>query len=211
VRIAGLAEQHRGGLLGLGALHAVTSAPLRTSAVKRGDWVLRRVLGTPVPPPPADAGSIPADDALADGLTVRQRLEAHRTDQSCVNCHARIDPLGFALEHYDPIGRWRETYDGGRPIDDSGVLSDGTQIKGLDGLRAYLRRQQPQFERNLCGKLLGYALGRTELASDRPLLDQMQAGLAQDGKFADLVVHIVSSKQFRYRRWEGEAPAEPAK
>ena len=98
---------HRGGLFGLGSVLTVTSAPLRTSPVKRGDWVLRRVIGTPVPPPPADAGSIPADDVLGDGLTVRKRLEAHRQAASCRNCHSRIDPLGFALEQYDPIGRWR--------------------------------------------------------------------------------------------------------
>ena len=109
-RVDELARHHRGGLLGLGAVLTVTSAPLRTSAVKRGDWVLRRVVGTPVPPPPADVGSIPADDRSSDGLTVRQRLEAHRSDASCMNCHSRIDPLGFALEHYDPIGRWRDAY-----------------------------------------------------------------------------------------------------
>ncbi|HZN34770.1 MAG TPA: DUF1592 domain-containing protein, partial [Pirellulaceae bacterium] len=97
VRIADVSGQHRGGILGMGAMLGVTSAPLRTSAVKRGDWLLRRVLGTPVPPPPADAGSIPAEETLADELTVRQRLEKHRTAASCVSCHSRIDPLGFAL------------------------------------------------------------------------------------------------------------------
>jgi hypothetical protein len=200
VQVSDISGQHRGGLLGMGALHAATSAPLRTSAVKRGDWVLRRLVGTPVPPPPADAGSIPADEVLADGLTVRQRLEAHRTDRTCMNCHARIDPLGFALEHYDPIGRWRDKYQGGQPIDDAGVLSDGTKIDGLDGLRQYLRREQPQFERNLCTKLLGYALGRSELASDRPLVNEMLADLKNEGSIADVVVRIVTSRQFRYRR-----------
>ncbi|MCI0357725.1 MAG: DUF1592 domain-containing protein [Planctomycetaceae bacterium] len=200
VRVADVAGEHRGGLLGMAAVLTATSAPLRTSAVKRGDWVLRRVLGTPVPPPPPDAGSIAADDASDDGLTVRQRLEAHRTDQSCISCHARIDPLGFALEHYDPLGRWRDQYRDGRPIDSSGVLSDGTKIDGLDGLRRYLRRQQPQFERNACDKLLGYALGRAELASDRPLIDQMLTDLKGEGGFSNLVVRIVTSKQFRYRR-----------
>lgn len=199
VRVVDVAGQHRGGLLGMAAVLTATSAPLRTSAVKRGDWVLRRVLGTPVPPPPADAGSIAADDAGADGLTVRQRLEAHRTDQTCINCHARIDALGFALEHYDPLGRWRDQYRDGQPIDSSGVLSDGTEINGLDGLRRYLRRQQPQFERNVCAKLLGYALGRAELASDRPLMEKMFSDLQEEGRFADLVVRIVTSKQFRYR------------
>ena len=91
-RVEGVGRFRRGGLLQLGAVLTVTSAPLRTSAVKRGDWVLRRVLGTPVPTPPADVGSIPADDVLGDGKTVRERLEAHRRDVSCVNCHSRMDP-----------------------------------------------------------------------------------------------------------------------
>lgn len=193
-------REHRGGLLTMAAVLTPTSAPLRTSAVKRGDWVLRRVLGTPVPPPPADAGSIAADDAGKDGLTVRQRLEAHRTDKTCVNCHSRIDPLGFALEHYDPLGRWRDTYRDGQPIDASGVLSDGTKVDGLDGLQRYLHDQQPQFERNLCTKLLGYALGRAELASDRPLVEEMQGDLQKSGSISDIVVRIVTSNQFRYRR-----------
>jgi hypothetical protein len=200
VRVADVGEQHRGGLLGLAAVLTVTSAPLRTSAVKRGDWVLRRVIGTPVPPPPADAGSIPADDALPDGLTVRKRLEAHRTDASCINCHSRIDPLGFALEQFDPIGRWRNEYRDGQPIEVSGVLSDGTEVTGLDGLRRYLHREQPQFQRNLSTKLLGYALGRAEMASDRPLIEQMLSDLKDEGRFSDLVIRIVTSKQFRYRR-----------
>jgi hypothetical protein len=201
VLVADVAGQHRGGLTAMAAVLAVTSAPLRTSAVKRGDWVLRRVIGTPVPPPPADAGSIPADEALTDGLTVRQRLEAHRTDRACINCHARIDPLGFALEHYDPIGRWRDRYRDGQSIDASGVLSDGRKIDGLAGLREYLRQEEPKFQRNLCSKLLGYALGRAELASDRPLIEAMLSDLAEEGGFSDLVVHIVTSRQFRYRRW----------
>src|SRR6185436_532153 len=108
----------RGGLLRLGAVLTATSAPLRTSPVKRGDWVLRRVLGTAVPPPPADAGSIPADDKLFGGLSVRDRLEAHKRNATCNNCHSRIDPLGFPLERYDSIGRWREQYPDGKPIDD---------------------------------------------------------------------------------------------
>jgi hypothetical protein len=202
VRVSNLADQGRGGLLGFAAVHAVTSAPLRTSAVKRGDWVLRRVLGTPVPSPPADAGSIPADDVLGDGLTVRKRLEAHRTDRSCVNCHARIDPLGFALEQFDPIGRRRDRYRDGQPIDLVGVLGDGTQIDGLDGLKAYLNHEQPQFERNLTTKLLGYALGRSELATDAALIDELLAELNQDDRLSNLVVRIVTSRQFGYRRVE---------
>jgi uncharacterized protein DUF1592/uncharacterized protein DUF1588/uncharacterized protein DUF1587/uncharacterized protein DUF1585/uncharacterized protein DUF1595/cbb3-type cytochrome c oxidase subunit III len=212
-RISGVDQFHRGGLLRLGAVLTATSAPLRTSAVKRGDWVLRRVLGTPIPPPPGDAGSIPPDDVLADGKTVRQRLEAHRRVASCVNCHSRIDPLGFALEHFDSIGRWRETYRDGQAIDATGTLSDGTVISELDGLFEYLRKQRSSFDRNLSAKLLGYALGRSEMVSDRPLLDQMVASLKKDSRFSTLVTHIVSSPQFRFQRrqeLEGEPPERTA-
>ena len=100
----------RGGLLGLGAILTATSPPLRTSPVKRGDWVLRRVLGTPPPPPPPNAGSIAADDVADDGLSARERLARHSRQASCAHCHSRFDPLGFALEHFDPIGRWRDAY-----------------------------------------------------------------------------------------------------
>jgi hypothetical protein len=197
--VEGVSRYRRGGLLGLGAVLTVTSAPLRTSPVKRGDWVLRRVLGTPVPPPPPDAGSIAADDVHEDGLTVRERLEAHRRDASCAGCHSRIDPLGFALEHFDPLGRWRETYRDGQAIDASGTLSDGTSISGLDGLRDYLKANEGLFQRMFCTKLIGYALGRTELASDSGLVAGMMLEMQNEGRFSDLVVRIVTSRQFRSR------------
>ena len=203
-RVEGVGRFRRGGLLQLGAVLTVTSAPLRTSAVKRGDWVLRRVLGTPVPTPPADVGSIPADDVLGDGKTVRERLEAHRRDVSCVNCHSRMDPLGFALEHFDPIGRWRDTYRDGKEIDASGTLNDGTEISGLEELRGYLRGRKDTFQRNVCVKLLGYALGRSAAISDRPLIDHMTGGIAADPRFSSLVIQIVTSPQFRTQR--GDAP-----
>ncbi len=199
-KVDNVTVSHRGGLFGMGAVLARTSNPLRTSPVKRGDWVLRRVLGTPVPPPPADAGSIPADDVLADGLTVRERLEAHRTRASCAGCHSRIDPLGFALEHYDTLGRWRSEYRGGQPIDDSGTLSDGTRVAGLDGLRKYLKAQEQQFQRTLCAKLAGYAFGRSESLADAQLIDDMTSRLADDSRFSGLVISIVQSPQFRQRR-----------
>lgn len=205
-RVDNAGRFQRGGLLGLGTIHAVTSAPLRTSAVKRGDWVLRRILGTPVPPPPADAGSIPADDALDDGLTVRQRLEAHRRDVSCQNCHSRIDPLGFALEQFDPIGRWREKYTDGNPIDTTGVLSDGAAIQGVEGLKDYLKANQKLFHRTLCTKLVGYALGRGESIYDVSLIEEMLADLPAEDRFASLVEHIVTSRAFRFQRGPSELP-----
>ena len=186
----------RGGMLRLGALLTATSAPLRTSPVKRGDWVLRRILGTPVPPPPADAGSIPADDKLFGGLSVHDRLEVHKRNPTCANCHVRIDPLGFPLERYDSIGRWRERYPDGKPIDDSGELADKTRIDGIAGLLGYLQLKEDQVRRTLSSKLLGFALGRTVLASDQPLIDRLVSA-GGDATFSQLVTALVSSPQFR--------------
>lgn len=204
-KIDGTGKFHRGGLLRLGAVLTVTSAPLRTSAVKRGDWILRRVLGTPVPPPPADAGSIAADDVQTDGLSLKQRLEVHRRNATCMNCHSRMDPLGFALENYDPIGRWRDRYRDGQPIDAGGVLNDGVEIAGTDGLLDYLNEHRRQFYQTMSVRLLSYALGRAELASDRPLLTEVTDELEHSGKLSDAVARIVASRQFRYGR--GSNPA----
>ena len=194
--VEGADSFQRGGLLRLGAVLTSTSAPLRTSPVKRGDWILRRVLGTPVPPPPADAGSIPADDKLFGGLSVKARLESHKRNATCANCHTRMDPLGFSLEHYDSTGRWREQYSDGKPIEDSGTLSDQTQIEGVQGLLSYLKSKDEQVRRTLSWKLLGYAFGRTVIASDQPLIAQMSAH-GPDTKFSELVMAIVASDQFR--------------
>lgn len=186
---------HRGGLLSLGAVLTTTSAPLRTSPVKRGDWILRRVMGTPVPPPPADAGSISPDEG-AGGQTIREQLDVHRRNATCANCHSRIDPLGFALEHYDPLGRWRDQYREGQKIEDSGTLEDGTVVAGREGLNRYLKSQQPQFERTLCTKLIGYALGRVETVADAVLVDEMLAELKADGRLSNAIAKIVASPQF---------------
>jgi hypothetical protein len=189
----------------LGAVLTVTSAPLRTSPVKRGDWILRRILGTPTPPPPADAGSLPADDKMFGGLSLKAKLEQHKRNASCANCHTRIDPLGFSLEHYDPTGRWRDKYPDGNLIEDSAALSDKTQIDGVDGLLNYVRSKEGQVRKTLSYKLVGYALGRTVLASDQLLIERMaQAG--GDATFAQLATDIATSKQFRYRLAREEAP-----
>jgi hypothetical protein len=202
---------HRGGMLRLGAVLTATSAPLRTSPVRRGDWVLRRILGTAVPPPPADAGSIPADDKLFGGLSVRERLQVHKRNATCATCHTRIDPLGFPLEHYDSTGRWRDKYSDGKTIDDFGELNDNTRINGIDGLLEYLEnRQAEQVQRTLARKLVGYALGRTIQLSDRPLIDTLAAA-GSKSRISELVGDIVTSKQF-LNRADGDAPpAAPVK
>lgn len=202
--VEGAGAFHRGGLLRLGAVLTATSAPLRTSPVKRGDWILRRILGTPVPPPPADAGSIPADDKLFGGLTVKARLEQHKRNASCASCHTRIDPLGFSLERYDSTGRWRDQYSDGKQIEDSAALSDQTPIAGVDGLLNYLRGKDSQVRRTFSRKLVGYALGRTVMASDQLLIDRMVAA-GGDATFAQLATEIVASKQFRHRLGQQES------
>ena len=191
----------RGGLVRLGAILTATSAPLRTSPVKRGDWLLRRVVGTPVPPPPANVPQIPSDEKAFEGKTVREQLAAHQSNPTCANCHSRIDPLGFPLEHYDSIGRWRQTYSEGQAIEDSGTLSDNTKIDGVDGLIAYLEKNEPQVIETVAGKLVGYALGRTVLASDQPLIDRLSKA-GGEATFADLIAEIAASRQFRFMRVE---------
>jgi hypothetical protein len=199
-RVAKAGRFHRGGLLRLGAVLAITSAPRRTSPVRRGDWIMRRVLGTPVPPPPADAGSISGDEVVADGLSIRQRLEAHRRDVSCHNCHSRFDAFGFALENYDALGRWRDQYRDQKPVETTGILRDGQEISGDDGLHKYLARQQSSFYQTLASKLLGYALGRRESVGDLPLLSNLTNHMQTGGGMAGLVKCIVTSRQFMYHR-----------
>lgn len=208
-------DQPRGGVLGLGAILITTSAPLRTSPVKRGDWILRRLLGTPVPPPPADAGSIPADDVLGDGKTVRERLEAHRDRAACRGCHVRIDPLGFALEHYDSLGRYRGVYRDGQEIDTTGKLRDGREIQGLAGLKSHLRERDEEFRRTLAANLAAYILGRPEAIHDTALIEKVADGLAENPSFSSAICQIVLSPQFRRIRGAiqnaGNAPSAPSK
>ncbi len=204
VKVDGANTFERGGALRLGAVLTTTSAPLRTSPVKRGDWILRRILNTPTPPPPADAGSIPADDKLFGGLSLHDKLEAHKRNPTCANCHARIDPMGFPLEHFDSTGRWRDKYPDGKDIYDKGTTIDHVDIAGAPGLLGYLSTKDEQVRRTLATKLIGYALGRTVLPSDLALIDKMLAA-GGDAPFSQLVTDVISSKQFRV----GQVPDLP--
>jgi hypothetical protein len=211
-KIDGAGKYDRGGALRLGSVLTTTSAPLRTSPVKRGDWVLRRILGTPTPPPPADAGSIPADDKTFNGLTVRERLAQHKRNATCANCHQRIDPLGFPLEGFDAVGRTRATYSDGKAVDNTGEFADSTIITGSEGLLKYLQTREKQVMTTMSKKMLGYALGRTVRGSDRPLLERM-ASAGGDASFSKLALTIVSSRQFRNRAGDAvdlsPAPSPP--
>jgi hypothetical protein len=203
VKLDGARALNRGGALRLGSVLTVTSAPLRTSPVKRGDWVLRRILGTPTPPPPADAGSLPSDPASFGGLSLRERLTQHKRNPTCANCHLRIDPLGFPLEAFDAVGRTRERYQDGQPVDVTGEFADSTKIVGAQGLLQYLQSKEQLVLRTLSRKMLGYALGRTVIASDQRLVNEMIAA-GGNATFADLAVQVVTSRQFRNHEGRGD-------
>jgi hypothetical protein len=191
----------RGGLLGMGAVLTKTSYPHRTSPVLRGNWLLQNVLGSPTPPPPNNVPKL--DENVAAAKTLRARLEMHRQDKACASCHDKIDPLGFALESFDAIGRLRAVDEAGSPVDDSAKTKDGTTFKGPSGLREHLKKRESEFFAVFCRKLAGYALGRTIQPSDQPLLDRMRERIQrEDGTFESALVLLVQSKQFTHRRNE---------
>ena len=195
-----LADDNRRGLLGKGGIQMVTSYANRTSPVLRGKWVLENILGTPPPPPPPDVPAL--GEATRDGrpLTMRQRMEQHRANPVCASCHARMDPLGFALENFDAIGRWRDTEEG-VPIDTAGVLPDGTPFQGPAGLREVLLSRRQEFVLNLTEKLLTYALGRGVEYYDAPAVRViMQEAAPGDYRWSSLILGIVKSTPFQMRR-----------
>jgi hypothetical protein len=192
------ADSHRGGLLGMSAVLAVSSYPYRTSPVLRGKWVLDSILGTPPPPPPPGVPTLEEHQA-ALSKTMRERLAQHRANPVCASCHSNIDPLGFALENYDALGQWR-TDEAGKPIDNTGELPDGTKFKGPDGLRKVLLQRKDLFIRNLTSRMLGYALGRGLTPTDSCAVDSIMTQLAEDGyKSQSLIETIVMSPPFRYQ------------
>ena len=192
----------RGGLLGHGSILTVTSYPTRTSPVLRGHWLLSHMLGAP-PPPPPDVPALPDRGEGGRPASVRQRLEQHRENPVCANCHAPMDPLGFALEHFDAIGKWRATGEGGGPIDASGVFPDGTGFEGLAGLKAMLLERREQFVWTVTEKLATYALGRGLEYYDMPALRGIIRDAAGDDyAWSSLVLGIVESTPFQMRRSE---------
>ena len=197
-RVDGVKNYGRGGVLGLGAILAKQSGASRTSPILRGNWVAEVLLGDRLPPPPKDVPKLPEDEAT-ETLTVRQLVEKHAADPRCAGCHVHIDGYGFALEGFDAIGRRRSQDLAGRPIDTRAKVYDGTVVEDAQGLRDYLLNQKrasvmKQFER----KLLGYALGRAVMLSDRSLLAEIEQQLEEnDFRFSAAVEAIVNSRQFR--------------
>jgi mono/diheme cytochrome c family protein len=199
----------RGGLLTQASVLTVTSNPTRTSPVKRGKWVLEQLLGEPPPPPPPNVPELPSNPEAVAGASLRKRLEIHRANPSCANCHAKMDPIGFALENYDAVGAFR-TKDGEFDVDASGEFADGTRFSGPEDLKSILREKKGAFARSLAEKMLIYALGRGLEYYDRPTTERIVTELsAHDYKFSVLVTEIVRSDPFRLRRGsDGEASVQ---
>ena len=202
-RVALPSDPHRAGFLSHGGLLTVTSYPNRTSPVLRGKWVLNNLLGAPPPPPPPDVPGLPDRGEGGKPASVRERLEQHRKNPLCATCHSQMDPLGFALENFDAIGRWRMS-DAGSPIDASSAMPGGSRFEGPAGLRDLLLDHQEQFVATVTEKMLAYALGRGLQHFDRPVVRSIvREAAAQDFQWSSVILAIVKSAPFQMRRTAG--------
>jgi hypothetical protein len=197
-----LTDANRGGILGMPGILAVTSFPDRTSPVKRGVWVLEQVLGEHVPPPPPNVPPLDKQDKqTVENLTLRQRTELHRKDAVCANCHSVFDPIGFGLENFDAIGRWREQDDRGGAIDGGGELPDGKRFASPKELKTLIAARTDDLARNLTEKLLAYALCRPLEGYDEIVVDHLVEAIAKDGyRMQTLITEIVTSYPFTHQR-----------
>ena len=203
-------ENRRGGLLSMAAVLAVSSYPHRTSPVLRGKWILETILGDPPPPPPSNVPELEESASSVSSESLRQRLELHRQDVACAQCHDRIDPLGFGLENYGVLGRWRDKYEG-HTVDARGALPDGTTFSGPAELKLALLGRKDQFVRHLTKKMLGYALGRGltyyDYCAVNSIVDKLRAN---DYKSHHLLFGIIQSVPFRFKAGIASSEAERA-
>lgn len=205
-RVEGVRKVGRGGVLAMSVFLTKNAPGLRTSPVKRGYWVVRRLLGQRIPAPPPNVPELPSDESQLGEKTLRETLAIHRKHASCSGCHNKIDSIGLVFESFGPVGERREVDLGGRSIDDQAVFPDGTTGQGVEDLRRYItNHREKDFVENVCRKLLSYALGRSLILSDEVLLQQMQAALVEnDYRFSVLVDTIVPSPQFLSKRARSE-------
>ena len=193
-----LENEARHGLLGKAGILTVTSYAHRTSPVIRGKWILENILGAPPPPPPPDVPPLEENDGTKDPKTIRELLSQHRANPVCASCHAKMDPLGFAVEKFDAIGKYREL-DAGEPIDDSGQLPDGSEFTGLAELNRVLETRGDEFVTMLTGKLLTYAMGRGTDHHDMPTVRAIMREAAPDYRWSSIILGITKSMPFQMR------------
>ena len=200
-----LTNPNRGGILGMSATLASTSFPNRTSPVIRGVWVLEQILGERVPPPPPDIPELeeqPRNEV--EGLTLRQRTELHQSEATCRNCHKVLDPIGFGLENFDAIGRWREKNDEGLAIDSAGKLPSGESFSSPAELKGLLAKREADIARNLAERLMSYALGRQLEGYDDVVIDQLMVKIAKNQYLVrDIITEVVTSYLFTHQRIKG--------
>jgi len=197
-----LSTRREGGVITTAAVLTMTSTPLRTSPIKRGAWVATVLFNDPPPPPPDVVPEIEEDDQVlaAQGLTIRERLKQHASDQTCASCHAKIDPLGFVLESFDPVGRWRESYGKDLPIDASGKLFGEIEFSNVVEFKDAILQRPESFMRGFSEHLLSYSLGRELKVSDKAAVDKItRKALENKGRFSSIVLEIARSLPFRYK------------
>lgn len=200
-----LNDPNRGGILGMPATLATTSMPNRTSPVRRGVWVLERVLGESVPPPPPNVPELKeSEQQNMEGLTLRQRTELHQSESTCANCHKILDPLGFGLETFDAIGRWREFDDLGGKIDSAGKLATGEEFSNPAQLKQLLALRKEDVARNLTERLMAYAIGRPLEGYDEVVIDRLMMKLAEDDyRMRSMIKEVLTSYLFTHRKVKG--------
>lgn len=201
-RVTGVNKNDRGGLLAMSAFLTKSSPGLRTSPVKRGYWVVKRLLGEHIPAPPPDVPELPKDEAQLGDLTLAQVLSKHRDHKACAGCHQKFDSIGLVFEGFGPTGELRKTDFGGRTVNQTATFPDGAERTGVDGLRKYLlETRRDEFVTNFCRKLLAYSLGRSLLPTDKLTIDAMKQNLREhDYRFENLIETIVTSPQFLNKR-----------
>jgi hypothetical protein len=200
----------RGGLLGQASILTATSYPNRTSPVLRGRWLLENMLGSPPPAPPPDVPALKEGGADGAPRSVRERLEAHRRNPGCAVCHVRMDPLGFSLENFDALGKWRTVSDGA-PVDASASLPDGSRFNGVAGLRSLLLDHREDFVRTFTDRLLSYSIGRGTEAPDWPAVRGIvRESAPADYRWSSIILGIVRSTPFTMSKSEGPPLAQAA-
>jgi hypothetical protein len=194
-------DGRRGGLITMASVLAITSRPARTSPVIRGKWILQELLSYPPPPPPPNVPALPEADGKANAGTLRQRLEHHRTDPACNGCHQRIDPLGFGLENFDALGRWRARGDHGEALDTVGTMPSGETFDGPQQLKKLLMQRRDRIMATVVERMLSYALGRPIERHDRATVRQLVKNLATaEWKAQSLITEVALSLPFRFKR-----------